>query len=128
MSSSAVPGVLRVAQHAAGAEKLDGGLWPAYRRKWATERKDSLLKDVAAAAAGGWKDVTTLLTCYQHADDATMRLLESPVKLIGHIAGDRDGSFALTSFASAVLILFSAWACPKRKTSVTIQTIACPKT
>jgi hypothetical protein len=42
----------------------------AYRRKWATERKELPLKDVAAA--GGWKDVTTLLTCYQHAGEATM--------------------------------------------------------
>lgn len=30
-------------------------------------RKDLPLKDVAAA--GGWKDVTTVPTCYQHADD-----------------------------------------------------------
>ena len=38
------------------------------------------LKDVAAA--GGWKDVTTLLTCYQHADEATMlKVMESPVRL-----------------------------------------------
>jgi hypothetical protein len=36
-------------------------------RNWATERKELPLKDVAAA--GGWKDVTTLLTCYQHADE-----------------------------------------------------------
>lgn len=26
----------------------------------------------SGSAAGGWKDVTTLLTCYQHADEATM--------------------------------------------------------
>ena len=39
-------------------------------RRRAPERKDLPLKDVAAA--GGWKDVTTLLTCYQHADEATM--------------------------------------------------------
>ena len=39
------------------------------------------LKDVAAA--GGWKDVTTLLTCYQHADEATMlKVMGSPVKLV----------------------------------------------
>ncbi len=58
-----------------------GGLWHAYRRKWATERKDMPLKDLAAA--GGWKDVTTLLTCYQHADEATMlKVMESPLKLV----------------------------------------------
>jgi len=54
----------------AGLSKLDGGLRHAYRRKWATERKDLPVKDVAAA--GGWKDVGTLLTCYQQADRQTM--------------------------------------------------------
>ena len=47
-----------------------------------TERKELPLKDVAAA--GGWKDVTTLLTCYQHADEATMlKVMASPTKLVG---------------------------------------------
>jgi hypothetical protein len=78
-------GWLRRAERAAGVEKLDGSLWHAYRRKWATERKDLPLKDVAAA--GGWKDVTTLLTCYQHADEATMlKVMESPLKLVGRAA------------------------------------------
>ena len=40
---------LRQAEAAAGVEKLDGGLWHACRRKWATERKELPLKDVAAA-------------------------------------------------------------------------------
>jgi hypothetical protein len=48
--------------------KLDGSLWHAYRRKWAIERKHLPLKDVAAA--GGWKDVNTLLEIYQQPDDA----------------------------------------------------------
>jgi hypothetical protein len=26
----------------------------------------------AVADAGGWKDTATLLTCYQHSDDATL--------------------------------------------------------
>jgi len=35
------------------------------------------------AAAGGWKDVTTLLTCYQHADEATMlKVMDSSLKLM----------------------------------------------
>lgn len=77
---------LRQAEAAAGVEKLDGGLWHAYRRKWATERKELPLKDVAAA--GGWKDVTTLLTCYQHADEATMlKVMQSPTKLVKRRAG-----------------------------------------
>ena len=46
--------------------------WPVapYRRKWATERKHHSLKDVAAA--GGWKDTETLLTCYQQPDAETL--------------------------------------------------------
>jgi hypothetical protein len=76
---------LRQAEAAAGVEKLEGGLWHAYRRKWATERKELPLKDVAAA--GGWKDVTTLLTCYQHADEATMlKVMASPTKLVSRRA------------------------------------------
>jgi integrase len=76
---------LRQAEAAAGVEKLEGGLWHAYRRKWATERKDLPLKDVAAA--GGWKDVTTLLTCYQHAEEATMlKVMASPTKLVSRRA------------------------------------------
>lgn len=51
--------------------KPDGTLWHAFRRRWATLRKHLPLKDVAAA--GGWKDVTTLLTCYQQPDEDTLR-------------------------------------------------------
>jgi len=50
---------LAEAERHAGVPKLDGALWHAYRRKWATERKHLPLKDVAAA--GGWVDVETLL-------------------------------------------------------------------
>jgi hypothetical protein len=47
--------------------------------------KDLPLRDVAAA--GGWKDVTTLLVSYQHADDATiLRVMESQVKLVSRRA------------------------------------------
>jgi hypothetical protein len=45
-------------------------MWHPYRRMWATERKHHSLKDVAAA--GGWKDTETLLTCYQQADTETL--------------------------------------------------------
>ncbi len=50
--------------------KPRGGLWHMFRRAWATERKDLPLKDVAAA--GGWRDTSTLLR-YQHPDEETMR-------------------------------------------------------
>jgi integrase len=61
---------LRVAEEQAKLPKLVGGLWHPYRRKWATERKHHSLKDVAAA--GGWKDTETLLTCYQQPDTETI--------------------------------------------------------
>ena len=55
----------------AGLTPERGGLWHPFRRKWATERKLYPLRDVAAA--GGWSDVQTLLTCYQQPDQATLR-------------------------------------------------------
>ena len=55
----------------AGVEKHRGSLWHSFRRKWATQRKHYPIVDVAAA--GGWKDLTTLLTCYQQPDPDTMR-------------------------------------------------------
>lgn len=71
---------LSVAEREAGLPKLDGGLWHPYRRKWATERKHLSLKDVAAA--GGWKDVETLLTCYQQPDRETLlEVMSEPRKL-----------------------------------------------
>ena len=41
------------------------------RRNFATELKDTPLKDLCAL--GGWKDHNTVLKCYQHADEAAMR-------------------------------------------------------
>ena len=61
---------LRKAEVLAGIPSQKGGLWHAYRRKWATERKD--LPDVDVAAAGGWKTVDTLKLAYQQADPDTM--------------------------------------------------------
>jgi integrase len=62
---------LKRAFELAKAEKPEGSLWHAFRRLWATERKHLPLKDVAAA--GGWKDMTTLLECYQQPDADTIR-------------------------------------------------------
>jgi integrase len=61
---------LREAYLRARLEPFPGTLWHAFRRKWATERKNMPLNDVAAA--GGWKDVRTLLKSYQKADSATL--------------------------------------------------------
>jgi integrase len=62
---------LKRAYELSGAPKSDGSLWHAFRRLWATERKQLPVKDVAAA--GGWKDITTLIECYQQPDDLTLR-------------------------------------------------------
>lgn len=61
---------LRIAEKSAGLPKLNGGLWHAYRRKWATERKHLPIVDVAAA--GGWRDTETLLRCYQQPTNDTL--------------------------------------------------------
>ena len=66
---------LLVAEAKAELPKLNGSLWHAYRRGWATARKDLSLTDVAAA--GGWSDPATLLKCYQDADNETMEMVMS---------------------------------------------------
>ncbi len=62
---------LKEAYELAGVAKPEGSLWHVFRRRWATKRKHLPLRDVAEA--GGWKDLTTLLTCYQQPDEETMR-------------------------------------------------------
>src|SRR2546425_7098581 len=54
----------------ATTERRKGGLWHPFRRKWATERKDYPLRDLAAA--GGWEDLPTALM-YQQPDEDTLR-------------------------------------------------------
>ena len=68
---------LRIAEELAGLPSLKGGLWHPYRRKWATERKQLPLKDVATA--GGWKDIGTLVGCYQQSDqEALLAVMSEP--------------------------------------------------
>jgi hypothetical protein len=73
-----------VAERVARLPKLEGGLWHPYRRKWATERKHLPLKDVAAA--GGWKDTETLLTCYQQPDNETLLAVMSEQRKVRETA------------------------------------------
>jgi integrase len=71
---------LAKAETAAKLTKLAGSLWHAYRRKFATERMHHPLR--AVADAGGWKDVATLLTCYQQTDESTLlAVMSEPRKL-----------------------------------------------
>lgn len=62
---------LRKAYARANLTPLVGGLWHPFRRKWASERKDYPVVDVAAA--GGWKDIRTVQNSYMQADAATIR-------------------------------------------------------
>lgn len=70
------------AEQRAKLPKLKGGLWHPYRRKWASERMHLPLK--AVADAGGWKDITTLMKCYQHSDDNTL------LRVIENMSSDPD--------------------------------------
>jgi integrase len=45
--------------------------WHSLRRKFATEMKETPLKDLCYL--GGWKEPQTILKCYQRADTATMK-------------------------------------------------------
>ena len=79
---------LGAAEEFAGLPKLKGGLWHPYRRKWATERKHLSIKDVAEA--GGWKDVETLLKCYQQADqESLLDVMSEPRKLTDRAMPDQ---------------------------------------
>jgi integrase len=75
MDTSQLAKWLRFAEKKAKMPKLDGSLWHAYRRKWAIERKYLPLKNVAAA--GGWKDVSTLLEVYQQSDEESVLAVTS---------------------------------------------------
>ncbi len=70
------------AEKLAELEPLDGTLWHAYRRKWASERKH--LSRTDTAAAGGWSDVRTLESIYQQADDSTLyEVVSAPKRIRG---------------------------------------------
>jgi integrase len=60
----------------AGVDRPKGGLWHPFRRKWATERKDHPLKDLAAA--GGWEDLPTALMYQQPDQDTLRRVIDHP--------------------------------------------------
>ncbi len=80
---------LKRAYRYAGVEREIGGLWHPFRRRWATLRKHFSVKDIAAA--GGWKDTQTILTCYIHADMDTMReVMEGPGGSRQRVGGATD--------------------------------------
>ena len=55
--------MLRRAEALAGLPKVRGAGWHAFRRGWATSRKD--LPDVDVAEAGGWKGTKAMKLSYQ---------------------------------------------------------------
>ena len=58
-------------KNAAGLERRQGRGWHSLRRKFATDLKETPLKDLCYM--GGWKDPQTVLKCYQQPDESTMR-------------------------------------------------------
>jgi integrase len=71
---------LQEAEEAAKLTPQQGTLWHAYRRLWASARKD--LPDVDVAQAGGWASLEALKLAYQRPDDATMlRVVEHDAEL-----------------------------------------------
>ncbi len=70
MSKDLASDWLERAERLAELPKLNGSLWHAYRRGWATSRKG--LPDVDVAEAGGWSDLTSLKTAYQQPDTDTL--------------------------------------------------------
>jgi len=66
------------AEKAAGLRKLEGSVCHAYRRKWRSERTAHPLK--AVMVAGGWSDSNTMLTCYDHPDDADVLAVTSEAR------------------------------------------------
>lgn len=82
--------LLEAAEQQAELPKLDGSLWHAYRRKWATERKH--LSQVDVAAAGGWTGTATLMTCYQQpTNDALLAVMteQRKVRDLAVVSGSR---------------------------------------
>ena len=57
---------LQKAERLAGVTHMNGGGWHAFRRGWASARKD--IPDVDVAAAGGWKNTVKMKRSYQKAD------------------------------------------------------------
>jgi len=79
---------LRADEKAAKLSSLDGGLWHPLRRAWATARKHLSVSDVTQA--GGWKDVSTLIRCYQQADNDTMlAVMSEPRKIVDKAVSGR---------------------------------------
>jgi hypothetical protein len=76
---------LRRAERKALLKPLAGGLWHAYRRAWATARKHLPVSDVAAA--GGCKDIATLVRCYQQPTNDAILAVMSEERKVHEVSG-----------------------------------------
>ena len=59
------------AERLAGLERKKGRGWHSLRRKFASDLMHQPLR--VLCELGGWKDVETVLTCYQHPDEGELR-------------------------------------------------------
>jgi integrase len=73
---------LRAAEVEAKLEPVKGHVFHAYRRLWASARKD--LPDIDVAQAGGWSSLQALKSAYQQPDERTM------LKVVTHDAELRE--------------------------------------
>jgi hypothetical protein len=90
--------MLARAERIAGLPKLERGLWHAYRRAWASERKHLPATDVQHG--GGWRDLATMQRSYQRPDPATtLRAIENEGS--GGGSGDRGPNADTPPRASA---------------------------
>ena len=62
---------LKRAYELAKVPKPDGSLWHAFRRLWGNRAQGAAGK--GRGRRWGWKDVTTLIDCYQQPDEETLR-------------------------------------------------------
>jgi len=77
---------------AARVAKLVGGFWHPIVERGETARKHLPITDIAAA--GGWKDTETLLTCYLQADTQTLLAVMAEERKVHeqHIAEQQTGN------------------------------------
>ena len=66
--------IMKAERHAGLPKLKQGGTHP-YRRKWRSKRSALPLK--AAMAAGGWRDLNTMIRCYDQPDEAEILAVTS---------------------------------------------------
>lgn len=85
------------AEQKAGLPKLERGLWHAFRRAYASDRKH--LPDMDVTASAGGRDVSTMKRAYQRPDPATVlwAIENAPTPDPGHTADTLPNTKACTA-------------------------------